>query len=257
MFEIDHFDHWPLSDKTLSLCLVWWDSLAQPLASHCFLSTKTAKAFSFGWQRFTAEVDQSPASSSKASASWRFHQSKKNNNSTQRLGEGKKNKASLHPSKILVSTNTRSQSTKLSHDLRLCILSQLRAWHSLSWGTRKPTPSGSTMFHQPKKNLQMQAMLPLAQCQEVCWSMPETWVDECNGPGQWGCSRFYYPNNGHCLSAFFIQISCPKPYDNRLGKVHLVDFGGGHLNFKAMPPANTARRTAIFKGRWWLEHERP
>ena len=101
-----------------------------------------------------------------------------------------------------------------------------------------------------KKTLQMQAMLPLAQCQAVCWSMPETWVDECNGPCQWTCSRFYYPNNGHCLSAFFIQISCPKPYDNRLGKVHLVDFGGGHLNFKAMPPANTARRTAIFKGRW-------
>lgn len=71
--------------------------------------------------------------------------------STQRLGEGKKNKASLHPSNILVSTNTRSQSTKLSHDLRLFILSQLRASHSLRWGTRKPTPCGSTMFHQPKK----------------------------------------------------------------------------------------------------------
>lgn len=150
MFEIDHFDHWPLSDKTLSLCLVWWDSLAQPLASHCFLSTKTAKAFSFGWQRFTAEVDQSPASSSKASASWIFHLSKKKH--TQRLGGGKKNKATLHPSKILVSTNTRSQSTKLSHDLRLFILSQLRAWHSLSWGNEK---THTFRFHhvpQTKKN---------------------------------------------------------------------------------------------------------
>ncbi len=174
-----------------------------------------------------------------------------------------KTKTTLHPSKILC---------QLTHDVNQ------QSWATIFGSssflnselgipsvevTRKPTPSSSTMFHQKNPwnssiSLQNQAMLPLAQCQAVCWSMPETsgWV-------QWsrpmGLLRFYHAKDGHCLSArvVFIQISCPKPYDHTLGKAHLVDFGGGHLNFKAMPPANTTRRTAFFKGRWWLEHERP
>lgn len=137
MFEIESF--W-------SLTFIWQDSISLPglvgftgptscltlLLVHedsqgFFLWL--AKIHSRGWPESSFQL--------KSLSELDISSIQKNLNSTQRLGEGKYIKATLHPSKILVSTNTRSQSTKLSHDLRLFILSQLRAWHSLSWGNEK------------------------------------------------------------------------------------------------------------------------